>query len=137
MKIALNSSGGDHEFVVKTLTGKTISCEMNPSQATVADLKLLIQDKEGIPPDQQRLVFAGAQLEDGRYLDEYQIMSDSVVHLVLRLRGGGGGTHTVVKNIETGESKNLFTNNGHDNSVTLKEIHSKIADSYGLKSNLI
>lgn len=75
------------QIYLKTLAGRTIVMHVEADE-TVDSLKKKIEQREDVPPNQQRIIFSGKQLEDGRTLDEYSIINRSTLHLVLRLRGG-------------------------------------------------
>jgi ubiquitin len=83
----IQSTRGGMQLFVKTLTGKTVSIEVEEGES-IEDVKAKIAEKEGIPPEQQRLIFGGQQLQDAKTLQDYDVGDDATLHLVLRLRGG-------------------------------------------------
>jgi len=115
---------GGMQLFLKTISGKTISLNVQASD-TIAKVKYQIQEKEGVPPSLQRLLFSGKQLKDEHTLSHYNLMKDSTIHLVLGL--GGGGMTIKVKSMVHGD---LTLN--VDMSYTIKEVKTEIEKKTGI-----
>lgn len=119
----LGIPNGGMQLFVKTLTGKTVSVEVEEGES-IEDVKAKISEKEGIPAEQQRLIFGGQQLQDGKTLDDYDVSDDATLHLVLRLRGG---MQLFVKTL-TGKTVSVEVEEGE----SIEDVKAKISEKEGI-----
>lgn len=130
LSFALNIPRGGMQLFVKTLTGKTVSIEVEEGES-IEDVKAKIAEKEGIPPEQQRLIFGGQQLQDSKTLGDYDVGDDATLHLVLRLRGGPLGLGNLKEVTPSFVEENLKGFSDDDYALLQKFIAQSLASPDG------